>query len=75
LTPEYLLRVQRQVVAQHARGLLGGDLGHDGNVIEDRGDVVEQGEQAGGHGGSGGGAGRQFSHPAAAPCQSGEGVA
>ena len=46
----HLLGVERQVVAQHAGGLLGGDLGEQRHVVEHRGDVVEQGEQAGWHG-------------------------
>jgi hypothetical protein len=41
-----LLRVERQVIPQHPRGLLGGYLGHRGHVVEDRGDVVEEGEEA-----------------------------
>ena len=44
-----LLGVERQVVAQHAGGLLRGDLGQKRHVVEDRGDIVEQGEQAGRH--------------------------
>ena len=44
-----LLRVEREVVAKHAGGLLGGDLGHHRDVVEHGGDVVEQGEQTGGH--------------------------
>jgi len=40
----HLLRVEREVVAEHPRGLLGGDLGEDGDVVEDARDVVEQGE-------------------------------
>ena len=44
-----LFRVQREVVAEHARGLLRGDLGHHRHVVEDRGDVVEQQEEARGH--------------------------
>ena len=42
----HLLRVEREVVAQHAGGLLGRDLGQHRDVVEDGGDVVEQGEQA-----------------------------
>jgi hypothetical protein len=42
-----LLGVEREVVAQHAGRLLGGDLGHHRDVVEDRGDVVDQREQAG----------------------------
>ncbi|MCY1511155.1 hypothetical protein D9M68_455540 [compost metagenome] len=45
-----LLRVQREVVAEHPGGLLGSNFGEDGDVIEHGGDVVEQQEQAGGHG-------------------------
>jgi hypothetical protein len=47
----HLLCVEREVVAQHARGLLCGDLGEHRHVVEQRGDVVEQGEQARCHGG------------------------
>ena len=36
-------------IAEHASDLLGGDLGHDRDVVEHGGDVVEQSEQAGGH--------------------------
>ena len=46
----HLLRIERQVVAQHAGRLLGGDLGENGDVVENRGDVVEQQQEAGGHG-------------------------
>ena len=46
----YLLGVERQVVAQHACGLPRGDLGEQRHVVESRGDIVEQGEQAGWHG-------------------------
>jgi hypothetical protein len=49
----HLLGVERQVVAQHAGGLLGGHLGHGGHIVQHAGDVVEQEEQAGGHGGRG----------------------
>ena len=49
--PRQLLGVQRQVVAQHARGLLGGDLAEHRHVVEDGGDVVQQRKEAGaGHG-------------------------
>ena len=44
-----LLRVERQVVAEHAGGLLGRDLGQHRDVVEDGGDVVDQHEQTGGH--------------------------
>ena len=37
----YLLGVQCEVVAEHAGGLLGGDLAHQRNVIQDRRDVVD----------------------------------
>ncbi|MOA41091.1 hypothetical protein D3C78_1630240 [compost metagenome] len=37
----HLLRVQRQVVAQHPGGFLGRHFGHDGDVVQNRGDVVE----------------------------------
>jgi len=54
--PGDLLRVQRQVVAQHAGGFLRRDLGQDRDIVEEGGDIVEQGEQAGtGHGKSRGG--------------------
>jgi hypothetical protein len=47
----HLLRVQREVVAEHAGGLFRRDLGHQRHVVEDGGNVVEQCEQAGaGHG-------------------------
>jgi hypothetical protein len=45
--PGNLLRVERQIVAQYAGSLLGGHLGHQGDVVEDRGNVVDQGKQAG----------------------------
>ncbi|MNV18046.1 hypothetical protein D3C71_1088570 [compost metagenome] len=61
----HLLRVQRQVVAQHAGGLLGGDLGQHRDVVEQGGDIVEQGKQAGtGHGGSSKGNERILTDPA-----------
>ncbi|MNY34214.1 hypothetical protein D3C86_1685370 [compost metagenome] len=40
-----LLGVQRQVIAQHACGLLGRHLGHQGHIVEYRGDVVDQDQQ------------------------------
>ena len=40
----YLLRVQRQVVAEHAGRFPGRNFGQGGNVIQHAGDVVEQGE-------------------------------
>jgi hypothetical protein len=46
----HLLRIERQVVAQHAGRFLGGHFGKDGHVVQDGRDVVEQQEQAGGHG-------------------------
>jgi hypothetical protein len=46
-----LLRVERQVVAQHAGGLLGGHLAENRHVVQHGGDVVDEGKQtAGGHG-------------------------
>ena len=36
-----LLGIERQIVTQHARRLLGSHLGHEGNVVEQRGDIVE----------------------------------
>lgn len=45
--PGDLLGVQRQVVAEDTGGLLRGDLGHQRDVVEHRGDVVEEGEEAG----------------------------
>jgi hypothetical protein len=42
-----LLGVEGEVVAEHAGGLLGGDLGHGGDVVQDGGDVVDQCEQGG----------------------------
>ena len=44
-----LLGIQGQVVAEHAGGLLGGDFGHHADVVQQGGDVVEQGEKAGRH--------------------------
>lgn len=41
-----LLGIEREVVAQYAGGLARGDLGHGGDVVEYRADVVDQGEQA-----------------------------
>jgi hypothetical protein len=41
------VRVQCEIVAEHARGLLDRDLGHQRDVIEDRRDIVDQGKQAG----------------------------
>jgi hypothetical protein len=43
----HLLGVEREIVTEDAGGLLGGDLGHQGDVVEDRGDVIDQGKQAG----------------------------
>ena len=48
--PAHLLRVQRQVVAEHTRRFPGRYFGQRGNVIQHAGDVVEQGEKAGIHG-------------------------
>ena len=46
-----LLRIQRQVVTQHAGSFPGRRLRQDRDVVENAGNVVEQGEQAGaGHG-------------------------
>jgi hypothetical protein len=42
-----LLGVEGEVVAEHAGGLLGGDLGHGGDVVQDGGDVVDECEQGG----------------------------
>ena len=42
-----LLRVQRQVVAEHAGGLLRRHLGERGHVVQHAGDVVDQRDQAG----------------------------
>ncbi len=45
-----LLSIERQIVAQHAGGLLGGDLGQHRHVVEHGGDVVDQGQEvADGH--------------------------
>ena len=41
-----LVRVKREVVAEHADGFLGGDFGHHRDV-EHGGNIVEQREQAG----------------------------
>ena len=51
----HLLGVEGEVVAEHARGLPRGDLREHGHVVEQRGDVVEEQEQARGHGGYGSG--------------------
>ncbi|MNN63006.1 hypothetical protein D3C81_1783490 [compost metagenome] len=40
--PGDLLGIQRQVIAQHACGLFRRHLGHHRDVIEHRGDVVDQ---------------------------------
>jgi hypothetical protein len=49
--PGHLLGVERKVIAEHSCGLLRRDLGHQGHVVEDGGNVVEQCKQAGaGHG-------------------------
>ena len=43
--------IDRQVVAQHPCGFPGGHLGHGGHVVEDRGNIVQQYQQAAtGHG-------------------------
>jgi chromate transporter len=68
-----LLRIEREVVAEHARGLLRRDLRHHRDVVEDRGDVVDEREQAGsGHGrtcvGEGRGSVAQASWSAACVC-------
>ena len=42
----HLLRIQGEVVAEHAGGLLRRDLRQNGDIVEDRGDVVDQCEQA-----------------------------
>ena len=44
-----LLRVKRQIVAQHASGLFGRHLGQHGHVVKNAGDVVNQCKQATGH--------------------------
>ncbi|MDT4856299.1 hypothetical protein FQZ97_906860 [compost metagenome] len=41
--PRDLLGIQGQVVAEHAGGLLRGDLGHQRHVVEHAGDIVKQG--------------------------------
>ena len=51
--PGDLLGIQREVIAQHPRRLLGSDLGHHRHVVQDSGNVVDQGQQTGsGHGDS-----------------------
>ena len=45
----HLLGVERQVVAQHAGRLLGRHLAHDGHVIEDGRDIVDQCQQTACH--------------------------
>ncbi|APC20663.1 hypothetical protein BME99_09025 [Pseudomonas protegens] len=48
--PGDLLGIEREVVAQHTGGLLRRHLGHQGHVIEYRGDVIDQYQQtASGH--------------------------
>jgi hypothetical protein len=47
--PRDLLGVEREIVAQDPGGLLGRDLGQGRDVVEDRRDVVEERQQAGGH--------------------------
>jgi hypothetical protein len=49
LTPGDLLGVQREIVAEHAGGLLGRGAGEDDDVVEDERDVVEEREEARGH--------------------------
>ena len=44
-----LLRIERQVVTQHASRFLGCDFGQQGHVVQYAGDVIDQGKQAGGH--------------------------
>ena len=44
-----LLGVERKVVAHHPRGFLDRHLAHHGHVVQDGGNVVKQGKQAGGH--------------------------
>jgi hypothetical protein len=45
-----LLRVERQVVAQHTGGLLGSEFAENGDIVQHAGDVVDKGkETAGGH--------------------------
>jgi hypothetical protein len=47
-----LLGVERQIVAQHTGRLLGGHFGEHRHVVEDGGNVIQQGKQAtSGHGG------------------------
>jgi hypothetical protein len=58
--PRYLLRAKREVVPDYAGGPLGGDLGHHRDVVEHGGDVIEQGEQTGGHGWAFGGEMREL---------------
>ena len=41
--PRHLLGIEGQVIPQHPSGFLGGYLGHDGNVIKQGGDIVDQG--------------------------------
>ena len=43
----YLVGVQRQVVADYAGGFFGGHFGHQGDVVQNGRDVVEQGEKRG----------------------------
>jgi len=49
LDPGDLLGVQREIVAEHAGGLLGRGAGEDDDVVEDERDVVEEREEARGH--------------------------
>jgi len=47
-----LLRIQRQVVAQHPGGFLRCGAAEQRDVVEHAGDVVEQGKQIGGRHGT-----------------------
>jgi hypothetical protein len=47
-----LLRIECQIIAEHAGGFLRCDLGHQGYVIQDRSDIVDQGKKATGQCGS-----------------------
>ena len=46
-----LMRIQREIIAEHSGGLFGSDLGHHRHIVQKGRDVVKQGKQTGtGHG-------------------------
>ena len=50
--PAHLLRIQSQIISQHPGRLRRRLLGKDGNIVENRRDIVEQSEQTTGSHGS-----------------------